>query len=263
MALVWILLVGVALLAVSGWSWLGRSHRARWWIRTWQADTLVLGILPAMGLMLVALTLYGLAGPSVTAVAAPLWLACFPLALLGFVTPRWWGPAWYRELSPSERQAALRGALGTAVRAGGSARTADSTADARRGRRQPLDGWSVGWVRDPDTDVRDHDLSRKGTVQGRLVLYADTLTFAASATEDQLRGEPTVVVVDGGALRSVRTVPARAGADGRQRGGRLHRSWFRRLVLDTTDAAYVFEVAYGRAPQVAARIQATILSRSP
>lgn len=258
----WLLVLGLGLSWVSAWSWRGRSVRARWWTRTWQADTLVLGIVPAMALMILGGGLYESFGRATLPVTAPAVMISFALFVLGFLTPRWWGPRWYRDMTPAERQAALRGALGTAVRAGGTAQTVDSAAVARKGRRQPLDGWSVGWVRNADTDQRDHDLSRRGTVQGRLVLYADTLTFAASPTEDRLRGEPTVLVVERADLRSVRTVPARAGADGRPRSGRLNRSWFRRVVLDTAGSPLVFEVAYGRASQVAARVEATMLSRS-
>ena len=58
------------------------------------------------------------------------------------------------------------------------------------------------------------------------------------------------------AVRGARTVPARAGADGEPRPGPAARSLFRRLVVDTDDGSYLFEVM--RASSKAKRIEDTL-----
>jgi hypothetical protein len=63
-----------------------------------------------------------------------------------------------------------------------------------------------------------------GAVGGHLALYPGGLTFAASATEDSLRDQSTVMVVPTAQVVGARVMPARAGADGVVRKGVLWRS---------------------------------------
>lgn len=255
------MLLGAALLVLATWSWVGRTARARWWTQVWQGDSLALGVAPAMGLILCGLGLIALVpgeatGSALGTVGGLFWLLGFPVMLIGVWTPRWWGPGWYRQMSDRERAAALRGPAGAFVRAAHSPRPAKSAAVADRGRGHAAIGrWSAGWVRDPDTDTRDHALSRRGTVQGRLTVYPDAITFAASPTEDRLRLDPVVLSLDRAEVTGARVVPARAGADGQARRGRVYRSPFRRLVLHTRSETHVFEVSYGRAPAVLSTLQ--------
>ena len=256
----WIPLLGGALLAFAAWGWLGRSHASRWWVRSWEGDSLVLGVVPGMGLVLFGLGLVAVSDGPLKTVGSLLWLAGFPVFLLGFVTPRWWGPGWYRRMSPQQRQRAQRDAVGTFLRSRDTRLPQSSTERAARtfgDSARPVASWRAGYVYDPDTKDRAHGLARRGTVDGRLTAYPDGVAFAASATEDGLRGEPTVVAVRHDRLTGARIVPARAGADGKRRPGVLYRSLFPRLVLDTTQGSHVFEIAFGRARQAASVVNET------
>jgi hypothetical protein len=250
----WIPLLGGALLTFAAWGWLGRSHASRWWVRSWEGDSLILGVLPGMGLVLFGLGLVAVFNGPLQTIGSLLWLAGFPVFVLGFLTPRWWGPGWYRRMSPQQRQRAQRDAVGTFLRSRDSSlpeSSADRAARAFGASAQPVGSWRAGYVYDPDTKDKAHTLARRGTVDGRLTAYVDGVVFAASATEDGLRGEPTVVTVGQDRLTGARVVPARAGADGRPRPGLLNRSLFPRLVLDTTEGSHVFEIAFGRARKAA------------
>lgn len=123
---------------------------------------------------------------------------------------------------------------------------------------KPIASYGGGYVRDPDRNDRDHALARRGTVAGRITVFAEGVVFAADSTEDSLRTDPTVLVLAAGRITGVRVVPARAGADGKPRRGVLYRSLFRRLVIDMPDDSYVFEVAYGKAGRVATTVRSTM-----
>jgi len=252
----WIPLLGGVLLVLSIWGWLGRTRASRWWVRTWEGDSLVLGVLPGMGLVLFGLGIFAVVDNALLeTIGSFVWLAGFPVFLLGFLTPRWWGPAWYRRMSTRERRAAQRDALGTFLHSRATRLDESSTERAARTLgpvTAPVGCWRAGYVHDPDTRERAHGLSRRGTVAGTLTAYREGVTFAASRTEDGVRGQPTVVTVRRAHLVGVRVVPARAGADGEPRPGVLYRSLFSRLVIDTADASHVFEIAWGRARRAAA-----------
>ena len=258
-----ILMLGAGLLALSGWAWAGRSRRARFWVGRPNFDQLMLAVLPGLGLLIVGIEvgkLIGTSGANSLLLLLPILLgAVLELAGMLDLLPRWWGPAWYRHLPPDQRRsdptrssvaAAMQGYLG---RPGFT-----SSAEARRrvGPARPTASWRGGWVYDPDTDERPHAMARRGTVEGRLTLYPKGVVFAASRAEDSLRGQSTVLLIPADEITGVQVVPPRAGADGRPRPGRLYRSWFPRLVVRTAENAHVFDVARGRAGEVAKRLAA-------
>lgn len=260
----WIVLLGAALIGFAGWSWLGRSRPARWWVRSWEGDSLVLGVLPGMGLVLFGLGLVAVFDGPLQIVGSLLWLCGFPLFLIGFITPRWWGPAWYRHMSSSQRRAAQRDPVGTFVRSRSSASSVSSAELAARAfgaDSRPVATWRAGYVHDADTSERHHSLSRRGTIDGTLATYSQGVVFAASRTEDGLRGEPTVLKLGREVLTGARVVPARAGTDGKPRAGRLYRSPFPRMVLDTVEDSHLFEIAWGRAQQAATVVNRTLMGQ--
>lgn len=252
-------LAGAWMLAVSAWSWAGRSERARRWVgQTWGPD-MRLGILPGGGLMILPAslgTLFDVTG-CLGGLMGLVILFGMLLTLAGiFWMPRWWGPRWYRELSAQERQPDTRETLTALMVAGFEKPRVVSATEAKRrfGHSRALGSWRGGYVYDPDTKERAHGLARRGTVEGTLSLYKKGLTFAATKVEDTLRDEPTVVVLERDAITGAREVAPRAGADGQPRKGWLYRSIFPRLVVDTAEASYVFELGRGRAREVAERL---------
>lgn len=104
-------------------------------------------------------------------------------------------------------------------------------------------------------------MARRGTVDGMLTLYSEGVTFAATKGEDALREKLTVLVLPREEVRGVLVVPPRAGADGVQRKGFWFRSWFSRLVVETGDDRYLFEVSWGRARRVADRVNAMTMGQ--
>lgn len=96
-------MAGVAALALTGWSWAGRSPGARWWFHRQGYHSLVLGALPGMGLLLVVGAVVGLAGGRAVGLLVPLFLVGVVIVFVGIARPPWWGPRWFRE-SPEARQ---------------------------------------------------------------------------------------------------------------------------------------------------------------
>jgi hypothetical protein len=257
--------IGAALLGLAIWAWRGRTRRSRWWVRSPGGAQVMLGLVPGLGLIILGVGLLTLIGPwFVAVIGLPLLFgAVLEFAVIFAQLPRWWGPRWYRQMSEAERRADTTNAFAAAV-VGLTDRPGVVSAKAAAARfrdERPLASWRGGWVYDPDTGERAHGMSRKGTVDGRLTLYESGLVFAASRVEDALRRKGTVVAIDSGDIVDVRVVPARAGADGRRRTGVLYRSWFPRLVVETSDTAHVFEVAWGRARQVKDRCVAVVAER--
>jgi hypothetical protein len=255
-----ILLIGAGLLAVSAWGWAGRSRQARWWVGRPFGPQLALGVAPGLGLIVFGVGLLTIFGPELTLVVAPPVLLGVVLELAGMFSliPRWWSPRWYRELPTGSRGYDTTGALAAAMVGfmGRPGVTSAGEAARRFGRDRPLGSWHSGWVYDADTDERVHGMSRTGTIEGRLTLYEKGIVFAATRAEDVLRGKSTVLAVPAGDITGVEVVPARAGADGRPRKGWLYRSWFPRLAIQTADDVHLFDVAWGRAGQVAERVAA-------
>ncbi|MGA8117442.1 MAG: hypothetical protein WCA46_27715 [Actinocatenispora sp.] len=249
--------LGAALLVcvVLGWSgrWRGWAHRPGW-------DTLVVGWLPAAGLILLGLGLVKLLGEPVgTAVGSLLWLVGVVLAVVAVVytmfRPRWYGPRW-RHHRPGAPAPGTRDTL-TAVAVGFAGRPGDSSAAKAReafGGSTPVARWHGGYVYDPHCRDRPHGMARRGTVMGDLILHREGLVFAATQWEDNLRGTSTVLVLPAGDIAVARVVSPRADADGRRAPGALRRSVFPRLVVECADGRYLFEVTRGRATRVAARV---------
>jgi hypothetical protein len=214
--------------------------------------------LPGLGAFLLVAGLANagvLSGPStVTRVAFVLMVVGF---LLFLVRPHRWGPRWYRargRTTPIDL-----GDPGTALIAAGSRALGRDGAVLPRsaapaGVGAPLRTWRGSWVVGEETEAAVHGLTHAGAVYGHLSLHSAAVTFVASRVEDLLREEPTVLTVDAGDLRGVRVVPAGAGPDGRPRRAVGARSRFPRLVLDSGDAAYLFEVQF--ANRTARRIRA-------
>jgi hypothetical protein len=254
-----VVLIGAGLVALFLWAWAGRSFAARWWVGRPFGPRLVLAVIPGLGLLVLCGGVLALAGTAAAPfVAVPFLLgAVLELAGLLDVLPGLWAPAWYRRLPPGQRRAdPARSSVAAAVEGslGRPGVTSIGEAAARICGARPVGSWRGGWVHDPDSNERAHAMARRGTVEGRLTLYPAAVVFAATRAEDTLRGRTTVVLVETGEITGEEVVPARAGADGRPRQGRLYRSWFPRLVIRTGENAHVFEIARGRAREIARRL---------
>lgn len=254
------IVVGAGWVGYGVWGWLGRSAWARSWAHglPWEKNN-VLGLTPGVGLLLLAVgpVRVGLESSAYMRLGGVMALCAFVLAGLGFFTPRWWGPRWYRTLATAEREAKPGNALSALIRA--AMYEPDARSTERAGRKfpsEPLARWRGGWVQDPDANRRVHPMSRKGTVDGFLTVYEEGLTFAASRHEDVLRGQPTVLRIPADTIMHITTVPARAGTNGVARKGWLYRSVWPRLVVHTRSGGYVFEINFNRAAQAAELISA-------
>lgn len=98
------LLAGFVVLAYTARCWSGRS---RGWVRRdARTEQLVLGCLPSLTAVLVALGIADLAGEGpVTNTFVALMLLAVLVSVTATVSgARWWGPRWYRELQRDLRQ---------------------------------------------------------------------------------------------------------------------------------------------------------------
>jgi F0F1-type ATP synthase membrane subunit c/vacuolar-type H+-ATPase subunit K len=257
-----LMVFGLGCLAASALAWSGR------W-RSWASRFLTmnvitpLGFLPALGLfaLVIGLLLADAAEPSSAAVAIPF---VFALALmaLDFVGPKWFAPPWLRReraeyggIRPDLSDPATALTYGAVAAAEDDAPRSSDTV-GRRFRGDPLAQWKAAWVHGKEDGPKPHGLARAGVTEGRLWLYEQGLAFASGRIEDALRGDTSTAVIGREAVRGARTVPPRAGADGEPRPGPAARSMFRRLVVDTDDGSYLFEVM--RANSKAKRIEETL-----
>lgn len=260
-----IILLAAGLLIASALAWAGRW---RAWARRFPTFSVVtpLGFLPALGLMLLAmgLMLAGAGEPSSPGIAIVFVLA-FPLLLLDFIGPKWFAPPW---LGRERREHGFRPDLSdpltalayTAVEGRPARRPAVLERErARLAADKPVARWKAAWVHGAEGGPKPHGLGRAGVAEGRLWLYEQGLAFAAGGIDEALRGAPTTAVIEREAVRGARVVPARAGADGRPAPGPAARSAFKRLVVDTDDGPYLFEVM--RAASKARRIEETLRAR--
>jgi hypothetical protein len=255
-----LIVLAIACLAASALAWTGRWRAWSRRVLTFSVFT-PLGFLPALGLMLLALglVLAGAGTPSSPGIAIVCVLA-LSLLVLDFVGPKWFAPPWLRRerdehgFRPDVTDPAT--ALAYAVVEGPPGRRpalhdlADETPVAR---------WKAAWVHGAEDGPKPHGLGRSGVAEGRLWLYEDGLAFAAGGIDEALRGAPTTAVIDRDAVRGARVVPARAGADGQPQPGPAGRSAFKRLVVDTTDGPYLFEVV--RAASKARQIEQILRGR--
>lgn len=253
------LIAGAACIGAAALAWTGRWRR---WSRRTATGPLPLPItlLPGIG--------FALAG-------AGLWYldVAKPLATLGLLAllaaiglylsaPQWWGPRWFRE----ERERGVDPDLSDTLTAltyasGGRPAPGESSAEVLAGLvgdREPLERWGGIWIdaEGPDAGPAPHRLTRAGTTQVRLELFDDALAMKAVGLEDRLRGHATVGVIDRASFRAARVVPAGAGPDGVKRPGAGPRSLRARLVVDTDDESFLFEVT--GAKRKAQRIEETL-----
>ncbi len=249
------------------WSWRGASSWARWWVGNELEEMLVRGVIPAWVLLSVSVFIqaagdsspYESAAGNATFVGVCVAALLFLWTLSPIPLPRWWAPAWFRDLDEQGRRPRTRDAF-DAVVALSELQPSQHSSEIVSGRlssTRRLGSWRGNWVYDPDSLERAHGLTGRGSVEGRLTLLADGIVFAANRAEDSLRGKPTVVEIRGSEVTGSRVVPARAGADGVPRRGVLYRSLWPRVVVDTNESAYVFEVM--RAGKVAAQIRSALV----
>jgi hypothetical protein len=258
-------LAGVGMLLYVWWCWSGRSRR---WARRVFGDVLVLSSLPALGGILIAFAIKVVISDRIGDFV--LWVA-IAVGWLGFIAvgfqmlgfrPRWWGPRWYHDLQASNPQPDLsHGPTAALISSTVPASFSSDLEAAQAFGEAPVARWRAQYIYDPDTRHRDHGMAPPGTVAGHLALYRGGLTFAALASEDSLREEPTVVVVPAAKVMRARVVPTHAGADGVVRKGWYRRSLFPRLVVDTRGGSLLFEVA--RAKAKAAKIMQTLGRQAP
>jgi hypothetical protein len=250
---------GAACLAAGALAWSGRW---RSWARRplLRVGAMPITWLPGLGAFLLV---SGLANADLLSASSTVARLAFVLMVVGFllclVRPRWWGPRWYRT---RDRTAPIDlGDPATALIAAGSRALSPGGAVSPRsatpaGVGAPLRTWRGSWVVGDETETAVHGLTHAGAVYGHLRLHPAAITFVASRVEDLLREEPTVLTVDVDDLRGVRVVPAGAGPDGRPRKAVGARSLWPRLVLDSGDAAYLFEVQFPN--RTARRIRASL-----
>ena len=252
-------LAGAGILLYVWWCWSGRSRR---WATQAFTNQMVYALLPGMGAILIAFGVRLLTdGP----VSDLLMWAAVVVAFLGLVAlhfePRWWGPRWYHDLQASNPQPDLQDPLTAVVTSAIVPAPFSSRLKAAQAFEEtPVARWRGNYVHDPDTRHREHGLAVPGAVGGHLTLYPGGFTFAASATEDSLRDQSTVMVVPAAEVIGAHVVPARAGADGVVRKGVMWRSLYPRLVVDTRAGPLLFEVAGAKAK--AAKITETLRGHS-
>ena len=234
-------------------AWSGRWRR--WTRHALTADGgLVLGGFPVVAVMFAFAALGG-AGvvPRGLAGAAGL-LGGVAVIAFAWSAPSWLGPAWFRERPPPTPD--VGEPVTAAIVAAGSPAPRPSPAQAAAAHfdGEPLGRWNAVWIEGDEWAADDTaPYGRPGVVNGKLALYPDGVSFRASPMEERVRGHVVAVTFRTGELRAVRVVPAGAGADGVRRRTGHARSVFTRLVLESDDGAYLFEVqsARRRARQIA------------
>lgn len=247
-----LLCTGMSCLAAAALAWSGRW---RVWSRRVTTGPLPLPItiLPGLGFGALGAGLHE-AGVRSDATSL-LFLPMVAGLVLYFWAPDWWGPKWLREERARGPQPDLSDpatALSfVALTSGPPAVT--SVGDGGVGRvGEPLARWNATWLDDSLGTEKPHGLGRAGAMGGRLVLHADGLVFESHGVEDRLRGGGTRLGIGRDEVLRARVVAAGADADGRKRDGRGVRSVFPRLVVDTRESQFLFEVNFAK--RKAARI---------
>jgi hypothetical protein len=247
-------LVGAAFLVASFRAWTGRW---RSWSRRFgsRQGAAPITLYPALGAMalIAGLDTMGVAVP--TPIGVVCLLALFVAWAFYFVTPKWWGPRWYRQrnrAAPPDLSDPLTAVAYTAV-------AATDAPDQQPEHMEPpeefgavLTSWRASWIAGDESGPAAHGLTHAGAIEGTLHLQERGLAFTSSRTEDLLRGEATGEAITASSVQGVRVVPRGAGPDGQPREASGTRSLFPRLVVDTSRGPYLFEVL--RAKHIADRI---------
>lgn len=244
--------IGCLVAAVLAWSgrWSSWSHKFLVGLGAFPVT-----LLPGIGAGALAGGLNSLgaisASSPVAAVGLVLLLIGWLLFFFSLVRPQRWGPRWYRALddrwaSPELLHDPATAGVVAGVRAWNSRHEGSERAHPPQTLDSPVHSWRGSWIGGDETKPRAHGLTHTGAVEGHLNLHRDAVSFAAYRSEDLLRGHSTVLTIPGTKLRDVRVVPRGAGPDGRLRPGSGPRSLFPRLIIDTGDRSYLFEVQFAR-----------------
>ncbi len=252
-------LAGVVALVATWRAWTGRWRSWTQRIAT-RSGAAPITLCPALGigLLIPGLAQLGLFSASNLIVAAA-FAAMLPLLLFYFVTPRWWGPRWYRERARDEPLD-----LGDPLTALAYAGVAATMPAAERPPLAPprgrdlgpvLESWHGSWISGEASAAVAHGLTHAGAVEGRLFLHERGVGFSSARADACLRGETASLGIMAEDLVAARVVPRGTRPDARQQepdGG----SPFARLVLDTAEDSYLFELQSAR--RTAERIAETL-----
>jgi len=231
-----LIVIGVALLAISWTCWSGRW---RAWSKIAMLPALPIAIGPFLGACLLLCGIGTLTG--VEALYAPALLLGAVGLVLGLWSPGWYGPRWFRERSTEyDLSVPLNAAIASSVRST-PAQSSDAVARSHMGGREPDARWRAHLV--SDEHGRPSAMQREGVVRGHLLLYPDALVFAADVREDRMRGSAVVEVVPAESIVAVRRVSAGSRPDGARSGPDLPSRVMPRVRIDTVEGAHVFETA--------------------
>jgi hypothetical protein len=236
-----LIVLGGMLLGVAWMCWTGRWKA---WSRIAMLPAMPIAAAPGLGLCLLFAGLALLLPSPVSDILLGLGIVA---SLAGFAiaiwNPRWYGPRWFRERGDEyDLSVPLNAAIATSVRTELGHRASEAVARSHMGGREPDASWRAHLV--SDEHGRPSAMQRAGLVRGHLLLYPDTLIFAADAGEDRMRGSAVVELLPARAIVSAERVPSRSQADGgRRRAPDLPTLVRPCLRVNTTDGALVFETA--------------------
>jgi len=231
--------VGAVMLAVSWVCWTGRW---RGWAKIAVLPLAPLTMLPAVGVLFVTMGAWDIVpSPLPGILAAVTFFALVAATVIWLWDPKWFGPAWYRERDATyDLSVPLDAAVAASVRTSPGITSERAVQDALGG-GEPLERWRAHLV----SDEHGHPsaMQRVGVVRGHLLLFADTLAFAADVREDRMRGEPVTVLIPGDSIRAVNRVPAGSRPDGALSGPDLPSRVMPRIRVDTDEGPVFFEAA--------------------
>lgn len=102
-----LLLGGVLLLVLFGWSWRGATGRARWWHHDARgSDGMAMGVVPGGGVVLVGVAILRVMPEAARSIPVALIVAGAVVIVVGSVVPRLWGPRWYRTYLARQKRTA-------------------------------------------------------------------------------------------------------------------------------------------------------------
>jgi hypothetical protein len=262
--LILLLLVEVSLLVLEIWSWRGKAHHSRWWLHFRYMNMVILVLIPTLLFLVVGfpMTLWsdhsnnellGIIGLIFVLLGCIVGTYSFFIGLISI--GKWsnhkaWGPRWHVKMRPKKLE---------------DMRLDSPWEFIKRGRQQhitpPMPRW-YSWhqslwtgrrVLDPDTSERPDRLSARGCVDGDIRLGYGGVWFRPGRlpADWQQRAFTATPWSD---FIGATVVPPRAGTDGIPRPGRLHRSPWRRLVLETVEGKQLYEVHWRKADEAAAMI---------